>query len=412
MSSPPGVPRALLVLTGVSVVALLAVVAVATPWTVAPTVTDPTAGLSAAQVATAERLRGALLVPVVASTVAAVLAAAWLALSHRGRRLLHRARGPVRGRPLVATALVVLVVLVAVELARLPFGAWAEHLLRDAGLSTRSWYGWARDRGVQAAIEAMVTVPAVVAVVALARAVPRWWPAVVAVGAAALVLVGSAAYPLLVEPAFNDFEPLPAGQLRDDVLWLAAEGGVEVSDVLVSDASHRATTLNAYVSGIGPTRRVVLYDTLLDTTDDGEVLAVVAHELGHVDHRDVLRGTATGALAAAAAVLVLGVGLGRAGLDPRTRGRLPSFVAVLLLATVFAQVVSTPVEALLSRQVERCADRYALSLVPAADFAAAMRLLAVTNLSDPSPPGGVQWWFGSHPTTAERLAAADGRLLP
>ena len=82
---------------------------------------------------------------------------------------------------------------------------------------------------------------------------------------ALLVVLVSFAYPVVVEPVFNKFTPMPDGPLRTSLLQLAREDGVPVKDVLVADASRRTTSLNAYVSGIGATRRIVVYDTLVDT---------------------------------------------------------------------------------------------------------------------------------------------------
>lgn len=407
------VPSTVLTLLAVAVpVALLAVIGLTTPWTAAAVVTDPSGGLGADQVAAAQQLRARLLVPSLASTALAVSAAVALCATSTGRSLLHRATGVLRDREIARSGLVVLLVLAVVQLVRLPFGAWSELLLRDAGLSTRSWAGWARDRTVQAGLDTAVTVLVVIALVALVRAAPRWWPIVAAPGAAAFVVLASTAYPLVVEPAFNDFEPLPAGAFREQVLGLAGTAGVPVSDVLVQDASRRATTLNAYVSGIGPTRRVVVQDTLLEAMTEQEALAVVAHELGHVATADVVRGTATGALAAASVVLLLAAGLRLApGARRRTAASGPDRVAsppaaLLALLVVLVPVVVAPAESLLSRQVERQADAFAAGLVPGEDVQAAMRLLAVRNLADPSPNAVVHWWFGSHPTTAERVAAA------
>ena len=83
----------------------------------------------------------------------------------------------------------------------------------------------------------------------------------------------------MVEPLFNWFTPLADGPLRTQILELADEEGVEVDDVLVADASRRTTTLNAYVSGFGSTRRVVVYDNLVDDLPEDQALSVVAHEL-------------------------------------------------------------------------------------------------------------------------------------
>ena len=94
----------------------------------------------------------------------------------------------------------------------------------------------------------------------------------------------------MLDPVFNTFTPLPAGDTRDDVLELAGKAGVEVGEVYEVDASRRTTAANAYVTGIGRTKRVVLYDTLLKEFTAAETRLVVAHELAHVKHRDVGHG--------------------------------------------------------------------------------------------------------------------------
>ena len=125
-----------------------------------------------------------------------------------------------------------------------------------------------------------------------------------------MTVAGSALYPLVVEPLYSHVTALPDGALRRRVEQLAARDGFGTVRVVVSDASSRTTGENAHVSGLGATRRVALDDTLVARarTDPDAVLAVVAHELGHVRHQDVARGTVVGALAAASGVLLLAWG--------------------------------------------------------------------------------------------------------
>jgi STE24 endopeptidase len=183
-----------------------------------------------------------------------------------------------------------------------------------------------------------------------------------------------------------------------------------VEDVLVSDASRRTTGLNAYVSGFGSTRRVVLYDTVLDQLPDAEIESIVAHELGHVAADDVLTGTLMGALGAGAAVAALGWLLSwtpllrRAGAESAGD---PRVVPLVLLLVAVGSLGATPVQNLVSRHVEARADLRALDLTGDAPAFIAMQLrLAVANLSDPDPPAVWQWFFGSHPTGPQRVAFA------
>ena len=132
-----------------------------------------------------------------------------------------------------------------------------------------------------AAIEAVLAAGGGRAAVAVTRRYPRGWWLPAAGGSVGVRRACSAALaPVVLDPIFNDFTPLPEGETRSDVLALAAAAGVEVGEVYSVDASRRTTAANAYVTGLGPTKRVVLFDTLLDRYSRDEVRLVVAHELG------------------------------------------------------------------------------------------------------------------------------------
>jgi STE24 endopeptidase len=203
---------------------------------------------------------------------------------------------------------------------------------------------------------------------------------------------------------------LPAGELRTSLLELARADGLPVKDVLVADASRRTTTLNAYVSGFGGTRRIVVYDTLLTQATPQEVRLVVAHELGHVKHDDVLRGTLIGAAAAAAGLAGLyllltssGV-LRRIGADSAADPRSLAFVVFALTA---AGVVTGPALALVSRRVEARADVHALDTThDPLTFVTSERRLALADLADLHPNPLLYGLFFSHPSSPERIALA------
>ena len=320
-----------------------------------------------------------------------------LGLSARVRERVSRLPGRWWVQVLGAVALVELVS----RLVTLGPAIAQRRVALDAGLSDKPWSGFARDLVVGELVDTVVTGFVVVLVVGCAR---RWrtaWPAVAGGAAAVLVVLGSFAYPVVVEPLFNSFTPLPDGSLRTGVLELAAEEGVPVDDVLVADASRRTTTLNAYVSGFAGTRRVVLYDNLVDDVPQDEVLSVVAHELAHARHDDVLVGTALGATGAAAAVGLLGLLLGRRPLgDPAT---VPLVLALYVAGSLLAQ----PVQNGISRRIETRADVDALAFTQDPDaFVALQRRLAERSMADPTPPAWSQWWFGSHPTVLVRVALA------
>jgi STE24 endopeptidase len=290
----------------------------------------------------------------------------------------------------------------------LPLGIALHQLQRDAGISTASWPAWAFDLVKTELVGIVSTSIALVILVGIARRWQRAWPAIAGCVLAAFVVAASFVYPLLVEPLFNSFTPLEHGSLRTHILQLADDEGVEVDDVLVADASRRTTTLNAYVSGFGSTRRVVVYDTLVDDLPEDQALSVVAHELGHARHGDVLIGTALGAAGALVGVGLLGLLAGvteRRG-GPRM-GEVGALPRVLALAAV-AAFLASPIQNGISRQIETRADVDALAATNAPQpFVALQRRLAVKSLADPTPPVWSQWWFGSHPTVLERIALAE-----
>jgi STE24 endopeptidase len=292
----------------------------------------------------------------------------------------------------------------------LPLDVWVEVVEHRYGLSTESWALWLRDVAVSFLIDAGLTALALVLLVGLARRAPRAWWAWAAGAAAALVIAGSFLWPVFIEPAFNSFTPMAAGPLRSDLLALAERNGTPVDDVLVADASRRTTSLNAYVSGFGSTRRIVVYDTVLRSLPDDQIESVVAHELGHVAADDVLTGTLIGALGAAGGVAALGWLLSwrpllrRTGADGPTD---PRVVPVVLFLVAAGTLLATPVQDLVSRQIEARADLHALDLTrdPAA-FTAMQEKLAESGLQQPSPPRVLHLIFGDHPTEAERVAMA------
>lgn len=367
---------------------------------------DPLRDFTAQQLAREDAFRDQLRPPAYLSLLVGLLVAALLGLTPRGARLVGR----LPGRWPVQAALATAALLALLALVRLPFDVQAERVLRRYGLSTQDWGSWAADAVRGLLIGTGTTVLAVLVLLALARAMPRRWWLAGAAAAICLSFAGSFLYPVVVEPAFNRFTSLPAGALRTDLLALAGRAGVPVQDVLVADASRRTTALNAYVSGIGASRRLVVYDTLLEASTPREVELVVAHELGHAKRDDVLNGTLIAALGSAAGICLLFLLLGSARVLRRVGAAGPGDPRVLPLVVLLAlavPVVLAPLTNAASRRVEARADLHSLQLTGDVDtFVAVERRLAVTNLSDLDPNPVVYALFFTHPSGPERIALA------
>ncbi|GIH23039.1 hypothetical protein Aph01nite_13490 [Acrocarpospora phusangensis] len=401
-----GTRGAAIALAGLGVL-FIAVVAVTTPWREAvgapAAEPDPARDFSAREIARAQAFDTATSTPAYLSLGVTLLVAGVLVATPLGAGLLARLRGPWWARTLLGVLAVYAVSLVL----RWPLGMWQETVFREYGLSTQTWATWTGDRLKNFALQVALSAIMILVIVALARKWPaRWWiPA--SAGAFVLTVGLSFAYPVLVEPVFNDFRPLQAGQLRNDLLAMAERDGVPVEDVLVADASRRTTALNAYVSGFGATRRIVVYDNLLKEPPK-ETELIVAHELGHAKNDDVLHGTLVGALGAAAGTCLLFLAAQvlrrRAGVpalgDPRAAGLLVGLVSL-------GTLLSSPAQNLVSRQIEARADLHALELTrDPATFTAMQRRLATRNISDLSPDTFEYVLYVSHPTAPQRIAMA------
>jgi STE24 endopeptidase len=295
-------------------------------------------------------------------------------------------------------------VLAAVWLATLPFGVVRHWWSRRYGLSHQEYPAWLLDSLVSLAVRAVVVGLVVAGVLWLAaRFGGRWWIAA-SPAVAALAVVVILVQPLVIQPLFNRFEPLTDRALAAEVERIAAREGVTVDRVEVADASRRTTTANAYVAGIGPTKRVVFYDTALDGRfTEGELVSLAAHEVAHVARSHLWKGIVW-------FVLFAVPGLALVALVTERRGGLrdPVNVPLALLVGYLFFLLTMPLQNAVSRRYEAEADWLALTATRDPEAAIGLEQgFTVTALSDPDPPVWVQLWLGTHPTPLERIAMAE-----
>jgi STE24 endopeptidase len=320
-------------------------------------------------------------------------------------------------RPLLGAAAAGAGISVLLVVVELPIDAWQRSRALDVGLATQSWPDWALDVVKSTAIGAGVAAVGALLGLGLIRRFRRnWWaPAAVVIVAFGVITIWL--WPVVIDPIFNDFEKLPPGPVRQDVLELAGEAGVDVGEVYRVDASRRTTAANAYVGGLGHSKRVVLYDNLIAGFPRDEVRLVVAHELGHQKHNDLPRGLLWLALVAPAGTFLaqrLAEAFGRRyGLgDPAVKPG-PIALPAVALAVTLASLLLGSASNVLSRQVEARADTFALDLTqdPAA-FVQFERRIALRNVIDPDPPWLTRFLFATHPTTIERIGIGEAWEKP
>ncbi|MFL5870096.1 MAG: M48 family metalloprotease [Solirubrobacterales bacterium] len=323
-------------------------------------------------------------------------------------RPVRRALERVGARPVAGAAAAGAGVALVVAVATLPTGLIAHHRAVGAGLSDQSSGAWLWDVARSTAITAGFAAIGAALLLALVRRLPRSWWVPAAAGATLLAVVFTWLAPVVLAPIFNKFEPLPdSSRARADVLELGRRAGVDIGEVYRVDASRRTNTLNAYVDGIGSSRRVVLYDNLLERADRPELDSVVAHELGHVAHDDIVRGLAMVAIVAPFGMLfareLAGAITRRRGVDPGSPAAVPIYVLAFAVAGFALAIPGDQ----LSRRVEASADQFALELTddPRA-LIQVQRRLSRASLGDPDPPAVLHFLFGTHPTTVQRIGAA------
>lgn len=322
--------------------------------------------------------------------------------------LVERVIRRLERRPLLGSALAGAGIALLVALLQLPFRLIAFDLGSEYGLVTQDLSGWLGDVLISTLITCLLAaIGALIAIWLWRRFKRRFWVAgsVLVIGYAILFVW---LWPVVVSPLFNNYEPLPEGPVRAEVLRLADRAGVDVGEVYEVDASRRSSTLNASVDGIGTSKRVVLYDNAINELSDAELSALIAHELGHVESHDLYRGLGFAVLVIPFGVVFVQIGttilVRRRGDDEAGPGVIPALALMIALTTM---VLSVPGN-LLSRNIESHADTFSIELTGKPEgMIGLQRALGRSNLTDPDPPGFYQYVFGTHPTVLERIAAAE-----
>ncbi len=272
------------------------------------------------------------------------------------------------------------------------------------GFSTQSLGSWWADYLKGAGLELLLSAAGVLVLFwILSRWPGTWWLAGAAFFSLWLV-VQTLLWPVIVSPLFNRFEPAGNPAVANMVSELSRKAGLPVDQVLVMDASRRTTKANAYFTGLGKTKRIVLYDNLLEDYPRDQVKAVVAHEMAHWSRGHILQGLGLAVLGNFATWGLLFLLL-RATLPPQVHQQ-PLTWAVILLFFMLVSFASSPLQNYISRHMELEADRVAVTLT--GDVGAAIRLqknLAAGNLSDVAPPAFIRWFSYSHPPAPERIRA-------
>lgn len=336
-----------------------------------------------------------------------------------GAGWLRAVEGLAGGRFILAVLAVAALAFVVEQILSFPLSAYGGYVrVKTWGLTDRTFASWLGDYAKAIAVSVVLGAILTVAFYLLLRYLPNGWWIVAGLGSGLVGVVLAYLAPLVIAPLFNTFTPLRKTE------WAALEPGVRamlersdlpVREVLVMDASRQGRHTNAYFSGFGTSRRIVLYDTLLRSHTPEEVASILAHEIGHWRHHHIVKGIVLGTLGALVGFFLLDLVLrGFVGRGPLLLRSLddPVGLPLVMLLSLLGSLAAMPVANGVSRIFETQADADALDLGGKADeFIEAEKRLVRDNIGDPTPSNVRVWFFASHPPALDRIAAAEAWKL-
>lgn len=299
----------------------------------------------------------------------------------------------------IQSGFIIFFMLLVMFVVKLPLRLLSYSISRHYGISVQPLGDWLIDSLIRFGLDFLQwAIILSVALFVISR-VRHWW----------LVLWGLAVpgvlflffiQPLWIDPLFHEIRPLQNKPLEQNILSMAEQSGIAADEVYEVEMSVKTNAMNAYVNGLGPSLRIVMWDTLLERMDEREVLFIMAHEMGHyvMNH---LNWSAFG--------IILGAGLMLYLLQYVYSTRFkykadPSALPLLFLLLITFQFLAGPIEHAVSRQAEAQADRFAYALTEDAEAGiSSKQKLALASKSDLHPPRLIQWLRYSHPSLGERI---------
>jgi Zn-dependent protease with chaperone function len=308
--------------------------------------------------------------------------------------------------------------LLTITLLDLPLSAYSHSVGRAYGLSVQGWGSWFGDQGKGFVVGLIIFTIAIWGITKLIGKSPRRWWFYTWLCAVPFVIFLVFIFPLVVDPLFNKFEPLEKTnpQLVDALERVTQRGGVTIprDRMFLMKASEKVTTLNAYVTGFGPSKRVVVWDTTIKKATTPEILYIFGHEMGHYVLHHILIGIASTAVGLFIGFSVLyriaKWALARFGQAWHLHD-LSDWAAIPMLLLIFSILtsISEGVGSTISRQLEHNADVYGLEVThdinpdPQQTAARAFQILGELSLSYPYPSKFVVFWYYDHPSIPDRI---------
>ncbi len=304
-----------------------------------------------------------------------------------------------------------ILVLVTDYILSLPFSIYRSFIVEsDYGFMNQTFMQWWSDDLIGLALGLAIGIVPMWFFYRLIEKYRRWW-LYFSIGTIPFLVLAVVIVPVVVSPMFNEFQPLQDEVLETEIRELATRGGIGDADIYQVDGSTQSSKINAYVTGLFGSKRIVLYDTMIKNFTHDEIKFVMGHEMGHYVMHHLWQGLALTILFLTFALWLMNKTIHGVIRRFRTRFGFDSLsdIASLPLVMIFASViffVFQPVTNGFSRHNEHLADEFGMEISGVSGEAAAIAFdkLSVHNLSDPSPNAIVEFWFYSHPALQKRMA--------
>jgi STE24 endopeptidase len=290
----------------------------------------------------------------------------------------------------------------------LPFDFYETFVIEEKyGFNKSDTKTWIIDNVKSGIISIILLIAILAPLLWIIQAFPNYWWfwgfAIVAVVQLVLVIL----YPIVIAPIFNKFEPLKDQVLADEVNALARNLGMKTSGIFQMDAGRRSTHSNAYFTGLGKTKRVVLFDTLIHSHSHDEILSMLAHEIGHYKLKHIMKSYIIAQLSMLAGFYITFLIMNWNVFYETFGFEAPQSYIGLLIISIFGKRISfflKPLYMSLSRRFEKQADEFATNARPdRTPFILSLKKLAVDNLSNLNPHPLYVWFSYSHPPILERI---------
>ena len=290
-----------------------------------------------------------------------------------------------------------------IQLILLPLAYYRGYIIEHRfGLSNQTLAVWFSDYLKENGISILISSLGMTGIYALMVYIPKYWWIISSAVLAIFIVAITYLYPILIDPLFYKFEKLKDTNFQEQIINIAGKAGIEVKEVLVADASRKTNKANAYFTGIGGSKRIVVFDNLINNFSRKETLSVIAHEIGHWYNWHIFKSIIIGIISGTAGLFLINAVFTYSNMV----GDFKSILIIILLISIIS-FLSLPLQNAVSRTFERQADNFAMKATENPDAQIQLMLkLAESNLSNVSPHWYIKYFLYSHPPIMERIEAA------